>query len=254
MRGHSPLEHEDGGGPAGDGLPTWEGCRLHHDPPDIPDPGGGVSGVGWALEGITAATRGARLSRSQPSTSTTTSPGTVVPAVTGFRSAPSSRAASVPRSQAKDSPPPQKHKKLATALREKGKTTATKGSPRTTVGGGKTAAPPSKVGKGQRKKGKSPPTCTADKTDTGTATCTAATSTASQDTTSTASQDTAATSTAAQDTAATSTAAQTPPPPTQLPRTPPPPAPLPRSSLPAARSLSHPPAPLANERRKHRRY
>ncbi|KAJ1197133.1 hypothetical protein NDU88_000995 [Pleurodeles waltl] len=26
MGGHSPLEQEDGGGSAGDGLPTWEGC------------------------------------------------------------------------------------------------------------------------------------------------------------------------------------------------------------------------------------
>ncbi|KAJ1207316.1 hypothetical protein NDU88_002707 [Pleurodeles waltl] len=58
MGGHSPLEQEDRGGPAGDGLPTWEGCPSHHDPPDVPDPGGGLSGVGWALEGITAATRG----------------------------------------------------------------------------------------------------------------------------------------------------------------------------------------------------
>ncbi|KAJ1088932.1 hypothetical protein NDU88_002086 [Pleurodeles waltl] len=58
MGGHSPLEQEDGGGPAGDGLPKWEVRPSHHDPPDVPDPGGGVSGVGWVLEGITAATRG----------------------------------------------------------------------------------------------------------------------------------------------------------------------------------------------------
>ncbi|KAJ1205658.1 hypothetical protein NDU88_001086 [Pleurodeles waltl] len=58
MGGHSPLEQEDGGGPAEDGLPMWEGCPSHHDPPDVQDPGGGIPGVGWALEGITAATKG----------------------------------------------------------------------------------------------------------------------------------------------------------------------------------------------------
>ncbi|KAJ1216443.1 hypothetical protein NDU88_004045 [Pleurodeles waltl] len=56
--GHSPLEQEDGGGSAGDGLLTWEGCPSHRDPPDVQDPGGGLPGVGWSLEGITAATRG----------------------------------------------------------------------------------------------------------------------------------------------------------------------------------------------------
>ncbi|KAJ1130374.1 hypothetical protein NDU88_008727 [Pleurodeles waltl] len=58
MGGHSPLEQEDGGGSAGDGFPTWEGCPSNHDPPDVQDPGGGLPGVGWALEGITADTRG----------------------------------------------------------------------------------------------------------------------------------------------------------------------------------------------------
>ncbi|KAJ1150291.1 hypothetical protein NDU88_003086 [Pleurodeles waltl] len=58
MGGHSPREQEDGGGSAGDCLPTWEGCTLHHDPPDVQDPGGGLPGVRLALEGITAATRG----------------------------------------------------------------------------------------------------------------------------------------------------------------------------------------------------
>ncbi|KAJ1100896.1 hypothetical protein NDU88_005971 [Pleurodeles waltl] len=58
MGGHSPLEQEDSGGPAWDGLPTRERCPSHHDPPDVQDPGGGVPGVGWVLEGITAATRG----------------------------------------------------------------------------------------------------------------------------------------------------------------------------------------------------
>ncbi|KAJ1119427.1 hypothetical protein NDU88_007613 [Pleurodeles waltl] len=37
MGGHSPLEQ---------------------DPPDVQDPGGDLPGVGWALEGITAATSG----------------------------------------------------------------------------------------------------------------------------------------------------------------------------------------------------
>ncbi|KAJ1164826.1 hypothetical protein NDU88_005260 [Pleurodeles waltl] len=58
MGGQSPLEQEDGGGSAGDGLPMWVGCPSHHDPPDVQDPGGGLPGVGWAFEGITAATRG----------------------------------------------------------------------------------------------------------------------------------------------------------------------------------------------------
>ncbi|KAJ1164270.1 hypothetical protein NDU88_004715 [Pleurodeles waltl] len=55
---HSLLEQEDSGGPAGDGLPTWEGCPSHHDHPDVQDPGSGIPRVGLALEGITATTRG----------------------------------------------------------------------------------------------------------------------------------------------------------------------------------------------------
>ncbi|KAJ1092725.1 hypothetical protein NDU88_005835 [Pleurodeles waltl] len=58
MGGHSQLEQEDGGGSAGDGLPTWEQCPSPHDPPDVQDLGGGIPRVGWALEGITADTRG----------------------------------------------------------------------------------------------------------------------------------------------------------------------------------------------------
>ncbi|KAJ1123574.1 hypothetical protein NDU88_002042 [Pleurodeles waltl] len=42
MGGHSQLEQEDGGGSAGNGLPTWEGCPSNHDHPDVPDPGGGL--------------------------------------------------------------------------------------------------------------------------------------------------------------------------------------------------------------------
>ncbi|KAJ1208966.1 hypothetical protein NDU88_004345 [Pleurodeles waltl] len=63
MGEHSPLEQEDGGGSAGDGLPMWEGCPSNHDPLDVQDdpvqdPGGGLPGVGWAFEDITADTRG----------------------------------------------------------------------------------------------------------------------------------------------------------------------------------------------------
>ncbi|KAJ1188845.1 hypothetical protein NDU88_005602 [Pleurodeles waltl] len=58
MGGHPMLEQEDGGGSAGDGLPTWEGCPSYFDPPDVPDPGGGLPRFGWAREDITADTRG----------------------------------------------------------------------------------------------------------------------------------------------------------------------------------------------------
>ncbi|KAJ1217307.1 hypothetical protein NDU88_004901 [Pleurodeles waltl] len=106
----------------------------------------------------------ARLSRSQPSTSATTSPGPVVPVVTGFWSAPGCRAASVARSHSTDSPPPVKHQKLASARRERGKTPATKAAPRGTGGSVESAVTPSKVGKGHRKLSKSGKTSTAEKT------------------------------------------------------------------------------------------
>ncbi|KAJ1153944.1 hypothetical protein NDU88_006702 [Pleurodeles waltl] len=38
-----PLGKEDSGGPAGPGLPMRKGCPSHHDPPDVPYPGGGLS-------------------------------------------------------------------------------------------------------------------------------------------------------------------------------------------------------------------
>ncbi|KAJ1170099.1 hypothetical protein NDU88_001980 [Pleurodeles waltl] len=56
--GPEPLNMENGGGPAVDGLPTRKGCLSNPDPPDGPHTGGGLSGDGWALGGITAATRG----------------------------------------------------------------------------------------------------------------------------------------------------------------------------------------------------
>ncbi|KAJ1215275.1 hypothetical protein NDU88_002884 [Pleurodeles waltl] len=159
MGRHSPLEQEDCGGSAWDGLPTWEGCPSHHDPPDVQDPGGGVPGVGWALDGNTAATRG-----SQPSTSATTSQGPVVPVVTGFWSAPGSRAASVARCHSTDNPLPVKHQKLASALLERGKTPAPKAAPRGPGGSVESAATPSKVGKGHKKPGKSGKSSTAEET------------------------------------------------------------------------------------------
>ncbi|KAJ1118809.1 hypothetical protein NDU88_006996 [Pleurodeles waltl] len=56
--GPAPMGKEDGRGPAGAGLPMRKGCPSYPDPSDVPHPGGGLSRVGWALEGITAATRG----------------------------------------------------------------------------------------------------------------------------------------------------------------------------------------------------
>ncbi|KAJ1092694.1 hypothetical protein NDU88_005804 [Pleurodeles waltl] len=106
----------------------------------------------------------ARLSRSQPSTSATTAPGPVVPVVTGFRSAPGSRAASVARSHSTDIPPPVKHQKLASARRERGKTRATKAAPRGTGGSVDSAATTSKVGKGHKKLSKSGKSSAAEKT------------------------------------------------------------------------------------------
>ncbi|KAJ1166647.1 hypothetical protein NDU88_007046 [Pleurodeles waltl] len=58
MGGPAPLDQENGRDPAGAGLPTWKGCPSHHDPPDVPHSGSDLSGVEWALEGITSATRG----------------------------------------------------------------------------------------------------------------------------------------------------------------------------------------------------
>ncbi|KAJ1200205.1 hypothetical protein NDU88_004031 [Pleurodeles waltl] len=55
--GPETLGMEDGRGPAGDGLPMRKGCLSNPDPPDVPHTGGSLSGAGWALEGITAATR-----------------------------------------------------------------------------------------------------------------------------------------------------------------------------------------------------
>ncbi|KAJ1099263.1 hypothetical protein NDU88_004366 [Pleurodeles waltl] len=56
--GPEQLGTEDGRGPAGDGLPMRKGCPLNPEPPDGPHIGSGLSGAGWALGGITAATRG----------------------------------------------------------------------------------------------------------------------------------------------------------------------------------------------------
>ncbi|KAJ1099757.1 hypothetical protein NDU88_004855 [Pleurodeles waltl] len=58
LGGHEKLGTEDGGGPAWDGLQMRKGCPSNPDLPDGLHPGGGLSGAGWALGGITAATRG----------------------------------------------------------------------------------------------------------------------------------------------------------------------------------------------------
>ncbi|KAJ1119163.1 hypothetical protein NDU88_007349 [Pleurodeles waltl] len=235
MGGQSPLEQEDGGGSAGDGLPMWEGCLSHHDPPDVQDLGGGLLGVGWAFEGITAATRGSRTS-----TSATTSSGPVVLVVTGIWSAPATRAANVAQSHSTDSPPPVKHQKLASARWERVKTPATKAAPRGPVGSVESAVTPSKVGKGHKKPSKCGKSCTAEKTAIIPAAqeATASTSPAAQ-------QATASTSPAVQEaTASTSPAAQPPPAQAQLPRRPPPaPAQLPRRPAPAQAQLPRRPPP-----------
>ncbi|KAJ1163247.1 hypothetical protein NDU88_003710 [Pleurodeles waltl] len=87
-----------------------------------------------------------------------------MPVVTGFWSAPGSTTASVARSQSTDSPPPVKHKRLASARRERGKKSATKSAPTGTIGSVDTAATPSKVGKGHSKTGKSGKISKADMT------------------------------------------------------------------------------------------
>ncbi|KAJ1127357.1 hypothetical protein NDU88_005760 [Pleurodeles waltl] len=129
IRGHSPLEQEDGGGSAGDGFETWEGCPSNHDPPDVQDPGGGLPGVGWALEGITADTRGQCGTEPQHSQF-----------------------------------PPVKHQKLASARRERGKTPATKATPRGPGGSVDSAVTPPNVRKGHKKPSKSGKSSTAEKT------------------------------------------------------------------------------------------
>ncbi|KAJ1138411.1 hypothetical protein NDU88_004797 [Pleurodeles waltl] len=145
MGEHSPLEE----------------CPLHNDPPDVPD---GRLRVSRQQQGAPRQSPRARLSRSQPSTSVATSAGPVLPVVTRFWSAPRSRAARVARSHSTDSTPPVKHQKLGSALRERGKTPATKAAPRSTGGSVESAATPSKVGKGQKKPGKSGKISTAEKT------------------------------------------------------------------------------------------
>ncbi|KAJ1192648.1 hypothetical protein NDU88_001954 [Pleurodeles waltl] len=101
---------------------------------------------------------------SQPSTSAATSPGPVVPVVTGIWSAPGSRAASVARSHSTDSPPPVKHQKLSSARQERGKTPATKAAHRGTGGSVESAVTPSKVEKGHKTLSKSGKSSMAEKT------------------------------------------------------------------------------------------
>ncbi|KAJ1140586.1 hypothetical protein NDU88_006935 [Pleurodeles waltl] len=125
--GHLPQEQEDGGGSAGPGLPTWEGCP------------------------------------SRTSTSAKTILGPVVPVVTGMWSAPATRTASVSRSHSTASPP-LKHQKLDSARRERGKTPASKAAHKGPEGSVDSAVTPPRVGKGQKKSPKSGRSSTAEKT------------------------------------------------------------------------------------------
>ncbi|KAJ1191525.1 hypothetical protein NDU88_000841 [Pleurodeles waltl] len=182
MGGHSPLEQEDGGGSAGDGLPTWEGCPSHHDPPDVQDPGSGLPGVGWALEGITADTRassggGAVAPEHEGAashmalegdttesefTSGTEGEGTST-AGTGAETSDTDLSSdgsslvvaptSVPRIYRNWSVPGGRGGRLLT-----------KAAPRGPVGSVESAVTPSKVGKGHKKPGKSGKSSTAEKT------------------------------------------------------------------------------------------
>ncbi|KAJ1164794.1 hypothetical protein NDU88_005228 [Pleurodeles waltl] len=196
MGGHSPLEQEDGGGSAGDGLPTLEGCPSHHDPPDVQDPGSGLPGVGSALEGIIATTRRTSGACSHRNLECTGHQGSQCGTEPQHRQSPTCEA-------------------LASALRERGKTPATKATPRGPGGSVESAVTPSKVGKGHKKPVKSGKSSTAEKTAIIPAAqeATSNTSPAAQDrtaSTSPAAQDrTASTSPAAQDrTASTSPPAQ----------------------------------------------
>ncbi|KAJ1115441.1 hypothetical protein NDU88_003665 [Pleurodeles waltl] len=154
----------------------WEGCPSHHDPPDIPDPGGGLPGVGWVLEGITAETRGPppathpsvrqKLSlcnvdlfaptptppihQSRRSASAKKTPVPVM-CVTGVWSAPATRAGSVTHSQGTASPPPVKHLKLESGRWDRVKTPGGKTTHKGPRGIAESAVTPPKVGKGQNK-------------------------------------------------------------------------------------------------------
>ncbi|KAJ1148877.1 hypothetical protein NDU88_001701 [Pleurodeles waltl] len=138
MGGHSPLEQEDGGGSAGDGLPTWEGCPSPHDPPDVPDPGGGLPGVGWALEGITPDTRGCVECTGHQDWQCDLEQGT-------------------------GSPPPVKALKLESGRRDPVKTPGGKTTHRGSRGIAESAVTPPKVGKGQRKSAQPSVSSTAEK-------------------------------------------------------------------------------------------
>ncbi|KAJ1149333.1 hypothetical protein NDU88_002143 [Pleurodeles waltl] len=122
---------------------------------DSSDSDSSSDGSSLVVAGTSVPTSSTGLPKSQPSTSATTSPGTVVPATAESSSVPPIRAASVPRSEGKDIPPPAKVKKVPTSQREKQKQPATKGSAKTKGDSGKTTAAPSRVGKGQKQKSRS---------------------------------------------------------------------------------------------------
>ncbi|KAJ1089795.1 hypothetical protein NDU88_002939 [Pleurodeles waltl] len=138
----------------GNGPPTRKGCLLDPDPPDVPHIGGGLSGVGWALEGITAATRG--IGRTQASTLATQSTATVVlaatagvrgsketPVSTGSVPAPAGKKGP-PATKGKEAPPAGKGKEAPRAGKGKKGPPATKGNEAPPVTKGKEAPPATK--------------------------------------------------------------------------------------------------------------
>ncbi|KAJ1093878.1 hypothetical protein NDU88_006967 [Pleurodeles waltl] len=114
------------------------GARRTMTPLMFPDPGSGLPGVGWVLEGITADTR-------------------------GFVECTGHQGRQYDRSQGTGSPPPVKALKLESRRQDRVKTPGGKTTDMGSKGIGKSAVTPPKVGKGQRKSAQPGVSVTAEK-------------------------------------------------------------------------------------------